>query len=284
MAKSMAALQMPALHPGEEVPADNCFHRFDARMAQHGPAWYKSYDKRKDWFGIPVITDEVFTGMYRLGQRWSSSLIKVNPDIRVTAKLLTGGLVPLAATVATEPIYEAFLSDDKADALLHGHSYTAHAVGCQVALKAIQEYESMNGEVPISASKSRRRANDDAWGPFKKDWLDSRDERNTRDIDTWSAWSNDFVTRLSFREDVQGVFALGFVLSVELKDSQGSGYSSTASYGIRERLLQGQPGATDAVHCRVLGNVLYFMASLTSTQDTLARVEEQIEWAMNTSS
>jgi bifunctional dethiobiotin synthetase / adenosylmethionine---8-amino-7-oxononanoate aminotransferase len=108
------------------------------------------------WKGLPVICDEVFTGLYRLGRFSSSTFIGVQPDIAVHAKLLTGGLVPLCLTVASNHIFNAFLSDDKSDALLHGHSYTAHAVGCEVALKSLRTMQDMEIE--------------GNWNEFKTDW------------------------------------------------------------------------------------------------------------------
>ncbi|EMS50925.1 Biotin synthase [Triticum urartu] len=87
---------------------------------------------------IPVIFDEVFTGFWRLGVESASELLGCLPDVACYAKLMTGGIVPLAATVTTEAVFEAFKSDSKLTALLHGHSYTAHAMGCSAAVKAIQ--------------------------------------------------------------------------------------------------------------------------------------------------
>ncbi|CAN0567910.1 unnamed protein product, partial [Ectocarpus sp. 12 AP-2014] len=75
--------------------------------------------------GLPVIFDEVFCGLWRLGVESSRELLGEDPDVSCYAKLLTGGLVPMAATVATERVFDAF-SGAKADCLLHGHSYTAH--------------------------------------------------------------------------------------------------------------------------------------------------------------
>lgn len=57
------------------------------------------------------------------------------------AKLLTGGMIPLAVTLATPEVFTAFEGDSKLDALLHGHSYTAHAVGCQVATTSLELYK-----------------------------------------------------------------------------------------------------------------------------------------------
>lgn len=79
-------------------------------------------DSPDSWTGLPVVFDEVFTGLYRLGRFSSSSFLQVHPDISVHAKLLTGGLVPLCATVASESVYNAFIGSEKRDALLHGHS------------------------------------------------------------------------------------------------------------------------------------------------------------------
>jgi dethiobiotin synthetase/adenosylmethionine--8-amino-7-oxononanoate aminotransferase len=97
-------------------------------------------------FKIPVVFDEVFVGMYRLGPSYPSvsSLFKgVYPDIACYAKSLTGGLLPLAVTLTTKEIFQVFEGDEKIDALLHGHSYTAHPIGCAVALESLREYRSM---------------------------------------------------------------------------------------------------------------------------------------------
>lgn len=58
--------------------------------------------------GMPVIFDEVFTGCWRLGAPSAAALLGVQPDIACYAKLLTGGLVPLSATLASEGVFEAF--------------------------------------------------------------------------------------------------------------------------------------------------------------------------------
>ncbi|CAN0294598.1 unnamed protein product, partial [Ectocarpus sp. 8 AP-2014] len=90
--------------------------------------------------GLPVIFDEVFCGLWRLGVESSRELLGEDPDVSCYAKLLTGGLVPMAATVATERVFDAF-SGAKADCLLHGHSYTAHPVGCAAAVEFLSQLE-----------------------------------------------------------------------------------------------------------------------------------------------
>ena len=92
--------------------------------------------------GLPVVLDEVFAGIWRLGAEGAWELLGDGcaPDVSCYAKLLTGGLVPLAVTAATEEVFDAFRGPTKMHALLHGHSYTAYPVGCAVAAEALRMY------------------------------------------------------------------------------------------------------------------------------------------------
>ncbi|KAH0350322.1 PLP-dependent transferase, partial [Aureobasidium melanogenum] len=213
------------------------------------------------WKGIPVVFDEVFTGLYRLGRFSSSSFVNVQPDISVHAKLLTGGLLPLCTTLASESIFEAFLSPEKSDALLHGHSYTAHAVGCDIARYSLKTMQEMDEGF--------------SWTSFKSSW---KQEDNTKQ-NLWSMWSQDFVRDLSLRSNVESVFALGSVLAISLKDPAGSGYTSTAATGLRDTLLHDSP--ENAIHSRVLGNVLYLMASMTTSPETVTSIQRKVQAAMD---
>lgn len=87
---------------------------------------------------VLLIADEVATGFFRTGQFFACEHEDIRPDIMCLAKGLTGGFLPLSATLATEEIYRAFLSDSKADALLHGHSFTANPLGCAAALASLE--------------------------------------------------------------------------------------------------------------------------------------------------
>lgn len=222
-----------------------------------------------DWQGMPVIFDEVFTGLYRLGRFSAASFLDVHPDIVVNAKLLTGGLLPLCTTTASESIFEAFLSDDKSDALLHGHSYTAHAVGCAVANQSLDTMMKMeeNGE----------------WTAFQKSWSEPGPAAklpSQRKVGAWSMWSNAFIKAISQRSNVDYVFALGSVLAISLKDPAGASYASTAATGLRDKLFTGSPGEDWVIHSRVLGNVLYLMAAMTTKKETLEVIEERVFTAL----
>lgn len=205
-----------------------------------------------------MIFDEVFTGLYRLGRFSPSTFLGVHPDISVHAKLLTGGLVPLCTTLASEEIFDTFSSDDKADALLHGHSYTAHPIGCQVAVESLAEMQKMDR---------------------KGKWNWAKESSGTT---TWSMWPDNLVQRLSQRDNVQGVWALGSVLAIHLKDEAGTGYNSNAAVGLRAALGKGKMGESGewGIHSRILGNVLYLMTSQTTTQGGVQEIATLLEESM----
>jgi dethiobiotin synthetase/adenosylmethionine--8-amino-7-oxononanoate aminotransferase len=161
------------------------------------------------WTGLPVVLDEVFTGVYRLGRFSSGTFIDTHADISVHAKLLTGGLLPLCVTLASQSIFEAFLSDEKSDALLHGHSYTAHAVGCHVANVSLKKLGKTLKEPLVKHSQT--------------DWIGTSTPTSQGSDAIWSTWSKAFVENLSLLPKVDGVIAIGSVLAITLVDEAGAG-------------------------------------------------------------
>jgi adenosylmethionine-8-amino-7-oxononanoate aminotransferase len=87
--------------------------------------------------GLPLIADEAFTGFGRTGRMFACEHAGIAPDLLCLSKGLTGGVLPLAATLATEEIYAAFLSEERGRAFFHGHSYTANALACAVARESL---------------------------------------------------------------------------------------------------------------------------------------------------
>jgi adenosylmethionine---8-amino-7-oxononanoate aminotransferase len=81
---------------------------------------------------ILFIADEVLTGFGRTGPLFACDRAGIAPDIICLSKGLTGGTLPLGATVATDEIFDAFLSEDRHRTLFHGHSYTANPIACAV--------------------------------------------------------------------------------------------------------------------------------------------------------
>ena len=91
--------------------------------------------------GIFLVADEVFTGFGRTGRMFACEHAGVVPDLICLSKGLTGGFLPLAATLASEEIYAEFLAEDRARAFFHGHSYTANPVACAAALASLRLFE-----------------------------------------------------------------------------------------------------------------------------------------------
>lgn len=204
------------------------------------PLWQRALIDIAKSRSVPVIFDEVATGFYRLGVVSCREILQVDPDIACYAKLLTGGLVPLSVTLATDEVFEAFMGDDKSEALLHGHSYTAHPVGCVSAIHAIETYH--------KAFKGRERQSD----PRK-------------------LFDEEMARKMSRLPLVEKCFTMGSVLAVTIKVEDGaSGYAaSSRTVPIVHSLRQ------EGVFARPLGNVVYIMASpMTSTKtcDKLASI------------
>lgn len=91
--------------------------------------------------GVHLILDEVMTGFGRTGSLFACQREKVVPDFLCLAKGLTGGYLPLAATLTTGKIYDAFLGGAER-AFHYGHSYTANPLGCAAALASLDLFES----------------------------------------------------------------------------------------------------------------------------------------------
>jgi adenosylmethionine-8-amino-7-oxononanoate aminotransferase len=94
-----------------------------------------------DKYDLLLIFDEIFTGFGRTGAMFACALAGAVPDIITLSKALTGGTLPLAATVATRKVFDAFWSDDPKKALMHGPTFMANALACAAANASIDLFE-----------------------------------------------------------------------------------------------------------------------------------------------
>lgn len=105
--------------------------------------------------GVLLIADEVATGFGRTGRMFAVEHEKVTPDFLCVAKALTGGYLPLAATLTRESVYRAFLGRyEEFKTFFHGHSYTANPVACAVARENLNVY---TREKTLAVLKAKRR-------------------------------------------------------------------------------------------------------------------------------
>lgn len=94
-----------------------------------------------DKHDLLLIFDEIFTGFGRTGAMFACEAAGVAPDIITLSKALTGGTLPLAATVATSKVFDAFWSDDPNKALMHGPTFMANALACAAANASLDLFE-----------------------------------------------------------------------------------------------------------------------------------------------
>jgi adenosylmethionine-8-amino-7-oxononanoate aminotransferase len=110
-------------------------------MLFHDAATLKRLRALADKHDVLLIFDEIFTGFGRTGAMFACEAAGVTPDIIALSKALTGGTLPLAATVATKKVFEAFWSDDPKKALMHGPTFMANALACAAANASLDLFE-----------------------------------------------------------------------------------------------------------------------------------------------
>ncbi len=113
-----------------------------AGILVHPPGYLKRLRELTRELGLLLIADEVAVGFGRTGTMFACEQEDVEPDLLCLAKGLTGGYLPLAATLATEEIYGAFLGEPhEGRTFFHGHTYTGNALGCAAALASLDLLE-----------------------------------------------------------------------------------------------------------------------------------------------
>ncbi|KGN65428.1 bifunctional dethiobiotin synthetase/7,8-diamino-pelargonic acid aminotransferase, mitochondrial isoform X1 [Cucumis sativus] len=188
---------------------------------------------------IPVIFDEVFTGFWRLGTETAAELLHCVPDIACFAKLMTGGIIPLSATLASNSVFESFIGDSKLEALLHGHSYSAHALGCTAAAKSIKWFKNSQTNLNINAEGTSLR----------------------------ELWDENLVYEISSHPAVKRVVALGTLFALELQaDGSNAGYASLYARSLLLKLRE------DGIYTRPLGNVIYLMCGPCTKPDSCSQL------------
>lgn len=188
-------------------------------------------------YGIPLIADEVFTGFGRTGKMFACEHGPIEPDIMCLSKAITGGYLPLAATLASEEIYEAFLSEDRAKTLFHGHSYTGNALACAVALES----------------------------------LALLDETGLLRVQSLEKLFRERLARLESLPAVDEVRGIGGLAVAELGPEKQSGYLDARGPEMAQAFLQ------RGVLLRPLGNVLYFLPPYAITDEEAHGVFDVIE-------
>ena len=191
---------------------------------------------------ILIIFDEVMTGWGRTGKLFALDHLDIHPDIICLSKGLTGGTLPLGLTVATENIYNAFLSDDKKKALLHGHSFTGNALACAAACASLDLFEQKNTWINIEKIVKEH---------------------------------SDFRALISKHPMVSKTRQTGTIIAIEIKIEQQSGYF----VGIRD--LAYDFFIENGILLRPLGNIIFINPPYCISSDQLQFIYSKIELFLN---
>jgi adenosylmethionine-8-amino-7-oxononanoate aminotransferase len=183
-----------------------------------------------------LIADEVLTGFGRCGKMFACELAGVLPDIMCLSKGLTGGFLPLAATVCTPAVYETFRSTDRTRTFFHGHSYTANPLGCAAAIASLKIFDSEPVFERIAAIEKTHRQQ---------------------------------MPSLAKHPAVADVRTIGTVMAVELK-ADDPGYFSELRPALYDFYLN------KGVLLRPLGNVVYILPPYVITPEQLDYVYDVI--------
>lgn len=203
------------------------------------PAFVAELCKRCAAAGVLVIFDEVFTGFYRTGSLFAAHQVAQfggQADIICLSKGLTGGFMPMAATLTSQAIYDAFLSDEVGKALLHGHSYTANPLGCAAALASLDLLE---------------------------------DPTTLANIRLIEATHHRWLPKLACHPELENPRVCGTLAAFELKSKENQ-YGSATSQWIRETFLE------LGIVVRPLGHTIYWVPPYCTQASTLEHAYETL--------
>src|SRR5690606_31401692 len=148
------AVHLPVPTPGDDFEARFAEHAAEAAcaiieplvqcaggMRMHDAEALQRIRRACDEHGVLLVLDEIATGFYRTGAPFALYRAGVVPDIVCVGKALSGGTLPLAATIATEEIFSAFWDDDPLEALQHGPTYMGNPLACAAAHASLDLFE-----------------------------------------------------------------------------------------------------------------------------------------------
>ena len=194
-----------------------------AGMLVHPPGYLRRLRELTEAAGALLIVDEVATGFGRTGRMFACEHEDIAPDLICLAKGITGGYLPLAATVATGEVFSAFLGDPlEGRTFYHGHTYTGNALACAAALASLDLFES--GDVLSNANRSAAVL-----------------ERRLAELDG--------------RDHVHDIRRRGLMTGIELRDADGEPFPARLRLGHRVTLAARRHGLI----LRPLGDVVVLM-------------------------
>ena len=197
------------------------------------PGWLAGLRRIAPEADVLLIVDEVATGMGRTGRLFACEAEGVTPDLLCLGKGLSGGYLPLAATLATDAIFDAFLGDpDERKTFFHGHSFTGNPLGCSAALASLDLFDELLPTLPAKAEHYRT-----------------------------------LTARLNGKRFVGDVRTAGFMCGVELTADLEA--KTPFRYGDRAGAVVTAIAREHGLLIRPIGNVVILMPPLAATEEEL---------------
>jgi len=191
---------------------------------------------------VLCIADEVMTGFYRTGTLFAINQIFDDPDIICLSKGITGGVLPIGLTVASNKIFNAFLSDDTIKALLHGHSFTANPISCAAVCANLDLLE---------------------------------EEIVLQNINQIVELHQAFKTRMETHKLVKNARQKGTIIALEIEEKEGSSYFSNLKEEAYKFFTEHE------LLIRPLGNVIFLNPPYCITEAELKKAYQTIEDFLN---
>lgn len=126
-------------------------------MIMHDAHVLRQLRQLADEYDLTLIFDEIFTGFYRTGSLFACQAANVVPDIITLSKALTGGFLPLAATIARRAVFNAFYDDHPEHALMHGPTFMGNALACAAANASLDLFEREPRQAQVQAIEAQLR-------------------------------------------------------------------------------------------------------------------------------
>jgi adenosylmethionine-8-amino-7-oxononanoate aminotransferase len=215
-------------------------------MVMYPPGFLQGLRALASRHGALLIADEIAVGMGRTGKMWASQWESVIPDIQCTGKGLSGGYLPVAATLTTRQIWNAFCGDySQSRSLFHGHTYGGNPLGCAAALATLELFEQ---------------------------------ERTLENVERQSHYLSVKLERLRALDWVGDIRQKGLLAAVELVSDRATKLGFPWTDRIGHRVCQ---AALDkGVWLRPLGNVIVAMPPLCSQAEHLDQLVDAIEYGI----
>lgn len=210
-----------------------------AGMRMHSPAFLDPVLAHARGLGALVVMDEVATGFGRTGTLFAAEQLETKPDLMCLGKGLTNGYLPLAVTLASESVFEAF-TGPHANTFFHGHTYTANPLGCAAAIATLDLF---------------------------------REEETMARVQGLIELLEEKLAPLSRRADIARVRQKGLMVGLDLQDAEGKPLDPVLRTGHQVCMEAREHG----VILRPLGDTVVMMPPLCMSTDQVQRVVSVFE-------